>query len=182
MEQTGSAENSPFTPPRASLEQTPTMEYDTSSPFSSKGRFGRIDFLAFSALSGMAMMVIAVGLGVVMAISGSDIETLGPIILLITLPSLYFGILFMIRRLHDLNWSGWFAVTYIIPLVNLVMLLILSSMKGTPTSNSYGPPRQPPSKIKIAIALILPAIFMIGMLAAIALPAYQDYVLRAQGL
>ncbi len=185
MEQSSSLDNSPFSPPKASLEQAESQVFDTTSPFSPKGRFGRVDYLAYSVLLGIAVMLFSGGLGAVMAVSGPSSESLQTMLIinaLISLPAIVIGILFMIRRLHDLNWSGWIAVSYIIPLVNVVVFLILIFMRGTAGANDYGPPRQPPSRLKIMLALILPAIFIVGILAAIAIPAYQAYVAQAQGM
>ncbi len=187
MEQSIDHENSPFTTPKASLEQAQAQEYDTTSPFSPKGRFGRIDYLAYAVLLGIVMAVFGAGVGALITASGAvsdSMLTVGIINFLITLPLSVIGILFMIRRLHDLNWSGWVAITYFIPLVNLVMFLILVFMRGTPEANKYGPPRQPPSKLKTIVALILPAISILaiaGILAAVAIPAYQDFLLKSQG-
>lgn len=186
MEQNNNTpDNSPFTPPKASLETAQVEEYDATSPFSPKGRFGRIDYLAYSVLLGIAVMLVSGGLGAAMAVSGASAESLqmlAIINLLISVPAIVIGILFMIRRLHDLNWSGWISATYIIPLVNVIIFFILIFMPGTAGANNYGPPRQPPSKLKIMLALILPALFILGIVAAIAIPAYQAYVQQAQGM
>ena len=44
-----------------------------------------------------------------------------------------------VRRLHDLDQSGWLVLLAFIPLVNLAMLLILLLAPGTPAPNRYGP-------------------------------------------
>lgn len=46
-----------------------------------------------------------------------------------------FWILITVRRLHDFNWSGWWATAVIlIPLLELMLLL----RPGTKGSNKYG--------------------------------------------
>ena len=45
----------------------------------------------------------------------------------------------MIRRLHDVNLSGYFVLLNFIPLANLGLFLYLFMKKGTPAENSYGP-------------------------------------------
>lgn len=66
--------------------------------------------------------------------------------LLILMPTLGLGgiILFSshIRRLHDLNWSGWTLFALAIPVFGLVMILILALYPGKEEKNRYG--EQPP--------------------------------------
>ena len=87
-----------------------------------------------------------------------------------------------IRRLNDMNMTGWLSILILIPLVNIILSLVLAFYPGTKGANKYGP-RQIKNSIWIWIGgLIAPLIFIaiIGILAAVALPAYQDYVIRAQ--
>jgi uncharacterized membrane protein YhaH (DUF805 family) len=44
-----------------------------------------------------------------------------------------------IRRLHDLDKSGWFWLFNLIPLVGPIILLVWFCTKGTDGPNSYGP-------------------------------------------
>ena len=45
----------------------------------------------------------------------------------------------VIRRLHDLDRSGWCGLLLLIPLVNIVIGHELSYDKGTDGPNRYGP-------------------------------------------
>ncbi|WP_176691666.1 DUF805 domain-containing protein [Superficieibacter electus] len=66
---------------------------------------------------------------------------------------LILGVLFLvpvvcshIRRLHDLNWSGWWVILILllaqVPLGNLLFTLTLSLLPGTSGLNRFGaPPR-----------------------------------------
>ena len=45
----------------------------------------------------------------------------------------------LIRRLHDLNRSGWWALIMLIPLVNLLFAVYVIFFKGTKGPNKYGP-------------------------------------------
>ncbi len=44
----------------------------------------------------------------------------------------------IVRRLHDLNKSGWFALILLIPFVNFLFSLYLWLEKGTDGPNQYG--------------------------------------------
>jgi uncharacterized membrane protein YhaH (DUF805 family) len=45
-----------------------------------------------------------------------------------------------IKRLHDINKSGWYTLLSIIPIINLIMFVILLVRKGDTTSNKFGDP------------------------------------------
>lgn len=62
------------------------------------------------------------------------------VVVLIALAQLIFIIPFvavLVRRLHDTNRSGWFALLALIPLVNLICLA-WCAQKGTTGDNKYG--------------------------------------------
>lgn len=48
------------------------------------------------------------------------------------------GLAVTVRRLHDVDKSGWFVLIAFIPLVGAIWLLILYCMEGTPGTNQYG--------------------------------------------
>lgn len=47
--------------------------------------------------------------------------------------------LLAIRRLHDLNLSGWYALLLILPVLNLPGLLALVLLPGAAAANQWGP-------------------------------------------
>lgn len=46
----------------------------------------------------------------------------------------------VIRRLHDINVSGWWILLILVPLANIIGPLFLFFKKGTEGSNRYGTP------------------------------------------
>ena len=50
------------------------------------------------------------------------------------------GIAVSIRRLHDTDRSGWWALIGLIPLVGAIGLLVLMALPGTPSQNRFGEP------------------------------------------
>jgi uncharacterized membrane protein YhaH (DUF805 family) len=67
---------------------------------------------------------------------GSQTPVLGALVgLALLLP----GIAVSIRRLHDLDRSGWFLLLVFIPLIGGIWLLVWYCMKGTEGSNRFGP-------------------------------------------
>ncbi|HTS52372.1 MAG TPA: DUF805 domain-containing protein, partial [Burkholderiales bacterium] len=87
-------------------------------------------------------------------------------------------VLLTIQRCHDFNTSGWVSLLILIPLVNLLFWLI----PGTPGANRFGPPAPPNTTGAILGALVLPLIFVVGIVAAVAIPAYQQYAERARAV
>lgn len=49
------------------------------------------------------------------------------------------GLAVAVRRLHDLDRSGWWILLGLIPLVGAVILIIWYCMKGTTGPNRFGP-------------------------------------------
>ncbi|MGB0901783.1 DUF805 domain-containing protein [Halocynthiibacter sp.] len=69
-----------------------------------------------------------------------EIAVLGTAVLnlIISLALLLPGIAVTVRRLHDLDRSGWWILIAIIPLVGPIILLVWFCTKGTAGSNNYG--------------------------------------------
>lgn len=44
-----------------------------------------------------------------------------------------------VRRLHDINKSGWWILLNLIPVVGSVCLLVMACIKGDQGDNEYGP-------------------------------------------
>ena len=44
-----------------------------------------------------------------------------------------------VRRMHDINKSGWWVLISLIPIVGGIWFLVLSLMESKPGSNVYGP-------------------------------------------
>ena len=85
------------------------------------------------------------------------------------------------RRLHDLGKNGWLSVLILIPLIGLFFWLWMVFGPGDAQSNEYGPPPGPNTTGVIILGWALPVIvFLGGILAAISIPAYQDYVNKAR--
>jgi uncharacterized membrane protein YhaH (DUF805 family) len=55
--------------------------------------------------------------------------------LAVLLPSLAVGV----RRLHDLDRSGWWLLLSLIPLIGAIVLIVWFVGRGTPGANRFGP-------------------------------------------
>lgn len=150
--------------------------------FSFSGRIGRARYLAYGMAWSLLIYLVAAIIGVVSTVMIGDSGGAAIIVagLAIYVLMLVPAIAMMVRRLNDLNHSGWFSLLMLVPIANLVLALYILFAPGTKGPNNYGPAPVPNTGGVIAAALILPLILITGILAAIAIPAYQDYVERAQ--
>lgn len=173
-------DNNPYQSPTEEL--TPEGEQQVADQieiFTFKGRIGRLRYLAYAfALNLLVGLVTAAISGISAATGGQEL------IILVTIASVVFSIvvnlMVTIRRFHDLDITGWAAVAGLIPIVNFFVFLYLVFAPGTQGVNRFG--LQPPQNTTgvVIASLIIPVLFVIGILAAIAIPSYVDYTERAQ--
>ena len=164
--------SNPYQPPRAAVDDIEVaQEYQEIRMWSASGRVGRLRYLAYT--TGASLIA-----GCVAGVLGGALGGLGMILaLLVYIAVIVFSILVGIQRSHDMNWSGWTLLLGIIPFVGLIWIF----KSGSPGANDYGAP-PPPNTLGVKIlGLVLPIVFVIGILAAIAIPAYADYMKRASG-
>lgn len=100
-------------------------------------RLNRQRFILRSLGVFIVVFVIAVVLFSIAEISQSEV-----IYSFSTIVSLMFMIpsfMLIIRRLHDLNRPGWWCISAIIPIVNIIFAFYLIVFIGTNGPNQYGP-------------------------------------------
>lgn len=156
-------------------------------PLQATGRFGRLSYFAWSFVSVIITMLLLM-LKVVIFEHGLNLSTLEThltipfsiVLIIIYLTLLYFNIIFMIRRLHDRNHSGWVCLLIFVPFINFIFALYVICATGTQGSNQYGVLRQSAAWEKVLGWAYIIIILMMGMLVAIALPEYQNYIERVQ--
>ncbi len=174
----------PYQAPASDVTQAHSNQPYQPNIFTAQGRIGRLRYLGYGMISYLCLIPIFALIGVSAGISGSTGESGEPGILIFVLGGIaylaliVFSFILAKRRLNDLNQSGWLSLLLFIPLVNIVVGLWLLFAPGKKEQNNYGPyPVKNPIGIVI-LALIMP-IAILGILAAVAIPAYQDYVERA---
>lgn len=136
---------------------------------SASGRIGRARYIAYG--TGFYILF-----GVLAALSALLGAVGGVLMIVLWIALLVIAFMLTIQRCHDFNVTGWLSLLMVVPLANLVFLFI----PGTDGPNRFGAPTPPNSVGVLIVAWLLPAIAVIGIIAAVTLPAYQDYTKRAQ--
>ena len=171
-------ENNLYSTPQAALNTNQEVYYEPKI-LSWSGRIGRLRYFVY--LMSMYFLVgIVVGLASSLMFSSQAVQPLFfGLVFIIYIAAFVFLISIAKRRLNDFNASGWLCLLYIVPVVNFILLLVLLFMPGDKTSNNYGPMPSKSNSTTLAAAAIA-SVMVIVILAAIAIPAYKDYVKRAQ--
>lgn len=166
----------PYSPPRAHVDDVEDGDAGVQpvKVWSAQGRVGRLRYLAHLMGAYFVFMVLAVAGGAIAGAMRSEaivtaVTVIGVVIYL------WFTILKTIQRSHDMGWSGWTAPLVLIPLVSLIWIF----KGGTQGRNRFGAP-PPPNTTGVKVLAFLPLVVaVIGIIAAIALPAYMQYGQRA---
>jgi uncharacterized membrane protein YhaH (DUF805 family) len=165
----------PYDAPKAQVAGARDAEYGKVRIFTSQGRIGRLRYIGYSTgLPFLIMLAVGVVSGILGGATGNTafawLVIAGYVAVMIV------AILLTIQRCHDMGKSGWLALLLVVPLVNLIFWFI----PGTDGENRFGLKPPPNGAGVVVLALIFPILAVVGIVAAIALPAYQDYVKRAQ--
>lgn len=173
--------NNPYNAPAADLSH-PLGADDGYAPsfLALNGRIGRVRYIGYTVGPAFVLNFVA---GIVLALLMPMLGKNAWFALLIYLPTMVLLFIMAVRRLNDMNASGWISLLGLVPFVNLIFWLVLLCMPGSVGSNRYGPAPRKNTTGAIVAACFGPVVLvmMIGVLAAVAIPAYQDYVRRAKG-
>ena len=174
-----SAQFNPYATPHAAVGEVHHEEFQEVRFFSAAGRIGRVRYLGY-LMGTYFLFGLAVGL---IAAVGAGLGMRDNNLLLVPFGIAYVGMLVTgtmqaIQRCHDCDKSGWWILLMLVPLLNFFFILYLTLMPGADGANRFGARPVPNSIGVVILACILP-LSIIGILAAVALPAYNQYVARA---
>ena len=175
-------DQNPYAAPDAVLDTGIDEPYQPAI-FSFSGRIGRLRYLAYvvglNALLMTVMLPIMGGAAFMGDESGMSI-IVTVLVVVFYVAAFVLSVMFGKRRLNDLNRSGWWFLVFIIPIVNLLLTIYVLFFPGSSGSNNYGPPPVANTLGIKLIAWVLPVVMIVGMVAAIGIPAYQQYVMSVQ--
>jgi uncharacterized membrane protein YhaH (DUF805 family) len=94
------------------------------------GRSRRMEYWYFVLFN----IIVSIVLGAIDALLG----TLGLLSGLYGLAILIPSLAVTVRRLHDIDRSGWWILIALVPLIGTIVLLVFALLEGTPGTNRYG--------------------------------------------
>ena len=107
-----------------------------SEIYTTEGRLNRLRYFKYQIIWILIGLLIGLIIGFIIGDSSGSLLNM-----VVGLFSLFMGIgniMLSVRRLHDLNKSGWFMLLAFVPLVNLVFALYLYLAPGQVGANQYG--------------------------------------------
>jgi uncharacterized membrane protein YhaH (DUF805 family) len=158
-----------YSAPAARVADPPAGGYSRNSIWSPRGRIGRVPYIAYSV--GFGTLINAVG-AMLAILSGEPLASVFMGVALIAFVCIH--ALLSVQRAHDFDMTEWLAVLAFVPLVNFMFWFVA----GTSSENRFGKPSSPNSKEVIVAAWIVPIVLIAGILAAIVIPAYMDFVVQ----
>jgi len=165
------ASSSPYATPKATVAES-LPEFGELKVIGIEGRIGRLRYLAWSLVLILACMPV---FGIAAGFFAAS-EILGGLLMVIAgIAVAVISIMFGVKRLHDIGWSGWLLLITLVPVVGGVFSLLMFIIPGSTEANRFGPPPPPNSTAVKVLALLWIALIVVGILAAIALPAYMGY-------
>ncbi len=113
------------------------------------GRSRRREFWMFVLLNYILVFAWGAALGIVMLLlylADASEESMMTICYILIVPYILYqlyamipGLAVTVRRLHDLDKSGWNILWGMIPLVGPILLIVWYATEGTPGPNRFGP-------------------------------------------
>ena len=98
------------------------------------GRAARSEFWYWVLFAVLASLVAGL---IDLALFGES--TISPINTLVGLALFLPGLAVSVRRLHDIDRSGWWVLLVLIPIIGIIVLIIWNCTKGTVGPNRFGP-------------------------------------------
>ena len=110
--------------------------------FTTKGRLNRLPYLKYTIILMVMMFLTSFVAGILTFVLTGDMELEGilyyVLVFIFNLPFTVGAFMTSIRRLHDLNRSGYFILLGFLPIVNFLLEIYMLFFRGTVGANDYG--------------------------------------------
>ncbi|MGD2140919.1 MAG: DUF805 domain-containing protein [Burkholderiales bacterium] len=156
----------PYSTPVANVADAPSNDVGRINVLSFQGRIGRVRYIEYTF--GL-MLLLNFGSGLALVFAGAQ---MGMVIAFIVMAAVVvLCAMLTVQRAHDFNVSGWLAIIGFVPLLNFIFWLV----PGTDGNNRFGPKTPPNTIFAVILACIIPVVMVVGIIAAIAIPAYHEH-------
>ncbi|MCU5787156.1 DUF805 domain-containing protein [Alloalcanivorax marinus] len=157
--------NQPYQSPEADLG---TAAVETYQPrmFQTAGRLGRARYFVYVMALTMILYVamglaMAAGLGVDPSGGGAMMILMMLVVAVVGIFMTVMSIIYGIRRLNDVNMSGWLILLMFVPIANFVIAIMLLFVPGSKGANNYGP-KPAPNSTGVIVALVVLLVLFLG--------------------
>ena len=169
-------DSNPYSAPGAELDNAQDSLYKPKI-ISFNGRIGRMRYLAYGFGLSILMNLVTIplfGATAFMGGAGAGPESMSMLsivmLAVLAIPAIVFSIMWLKRRLNDLNRSGWWGLLILIPVVNLILGIYMLFFPGTDGSNNFGPAPVANSIGVLILGWLAIALFVLGIVGAIVAP------------
>lgn len=90
-------------------------------------------------------LLVFVAVGLSRGVVGADATAADVVAVFAGLALLLPNLAVTVRRLHDIDRSGWWVLVGLVPVVGSIILLVFALLPGTPGENRFGLAPMPPS-------------------------------------
>jgi uncharacterized membrane protein YhaH (DUF805 family) len=161
--------NTPFAEPGSAPGVPCSVDFYDPALFALDGRIGRVRYFAYCcAMSCLCLLAAGV---IVLACAGVAMMLLLGLLYLMTVGA---SLILFVRRLHDLDRSGWMSLLLLIPLVNVALSLYATFAPGTSGSNRFGQAPKPNSQKLVAAAVAAPFFIVMLSFAPAMIPSLRN--------
>ncbi len=92
-------------------------------------------------------LLVFVAVGLSRGVVGADATAVDVVAVIAGLALLLPNLAVTVRRLHDVDRSGWWILINFVPVVGSIILLVFAMLPGTPGENRFGLAPMPPSLV-----------------------------------
>lgn len=139
--------------------------------FSTRGRMGVLKYAAqtFVWTVAFGLIIFALLAATGMASAGEASPVVVGVSLVLALPFLFLMCCLMVKRLHDINMSGWFALLMLVPVVGSFFALYMMLRPGKAEANRFGAPavtkgwEKVVGGLYVALMVVGTALMVVGM-------------------
>lgn len=164
----------PYSAPDAALDTEAEVLYQPRI-FTFGGRIGRVRYLAYSFGISFLLMFVVTFLTAFLSASGGG-GVLDMVAIVVTFGAyavlLVLTLGFARRRFNDLDRSGWWLLTFLVPLVNIAASIYLMFFPGSDGPNKFGSAPVANSTATVIVAWLVLLVPLIGIAAAVLIPMF----------